>query len=820
MARNGGRKLLDPPSDPVNVTAMRKGNPQDDEDDFDASEPEEEGYEEEDDGASSLNDPDVTQLGQTPKIGGGYGGRSRRSEMFGEEADTGVGRATSPRLFAQASQFPTCVQLRVWKWENGVPVGLGTIDATALEEDFVRKFYSAMPRRGEGRAQFRLRPIDIRGHELGQEITTVISEHHSAIKQMREAEEEEREMRMYGRGGGRFRGDDDGRNGGTPQVIVEAPHQSDSGEHMSHIADRMLEVVESRAKALEEALEIERDRLREEEGRRAQERIDLATNAAQGVQALTERAMKDEAQRAERALRAQQEQSQMLVTTLTSIFAQQQGMSAQQAEAQRRADEYRLEQERQRADRERREVEDRLRREREEYEARRVKDREEAEHRLRIEREEAARKFEQAKMELEMRLQREREELDRKERREREEAERREKWFAEERLRREEREAREAREREEARARREEKEREEARMREAERERKEKLEREDKERRELLVKEELREREAERQRQHELRVKEMEATAARDREHAERMASMARLELEAKSNVAGTDPLGNAMKMFAQFGIPPEEVFPRMFGTKRAGEEDEEGEEKSPGWMAALPAAMGMMGEFAKAMAAKNAAAPAPRPAPQYMAPQQAAPPPMPPPQYIAPPVAQRPVPRQNVQRPPPVRTLPPPSDIPSGLDEVAGVSDNGVIRMVPPSSLGEGERTGTMRVVPNDEPAPAPAPAPAQRPQQANLSEMAAGAGLNLKAQKAARTGLRNLVKKVAASEEEKWEELIATAIMQEINIYHYVNAVTVRAAMLEGGANEELAARVMSAMRSSEMVPKDLPYGDGGEG
>ena len=818
MARNGGRKLLDPPSDPVNVTAMRKGNPQDDEDDFDASEPEEEGYEEEDDGASSLNDPDVTQLGQTPKIGGGYGGRSRRSEMFGEEADTGVGRATSPRLFAQASQFPTCVQLRVWKWENGVPVGLGTIDATALEEDFVRKFYSAMPRRGEGRAQFRLRPIDIRGHELGQEITTVISEHHSAIKQMREAEEEEREMRMYGRGGGRFRGDDDGRNGGTPQVIVEAPHQSDSGEHMSHIADRMLEVVESRAKALEEALEIERERLREEEGRRAQERIDLATNAAQGVQALTERAMKDEAQRAERALRAQQEQSQMLVTTLTSIFAQQQGMSAQQAEAQRRADEYRLEQERQRADRERREVEDRLRREREEYEARRVKDREEAEHRLRIEREEAARKFEQAKMELEMRLQREREELDRKERREREEAERREKWFAEERLRREEREAREAREREEARARREEKEREEARMREAERERKEKLEREDKERRELLLKEELREREAERQRQHELRVKEMEATAARDREHAERMASMARLELEAKSNVAGTDPLGNAMKMFAQFGIPPEEVFPRMFGTKRAGEEDEEGEEKSPGWMAALPAAMGMMGEFAKAMAAKNAAAPAPRPAPQYMAPQQAAPPPMPPPQYIAPPVAQRPVPRQNVQRPPPVRTLPPPSDIPSGLDEVAGVSDNGVIRMVPPSSLGEGERTGTMRVVPNDE--PAPAPAPAQRPQQANLSEMAAGAGMNLKAQKAARTGLRNLIKKVAVSDEEKWEELIATAIMQEINIYHYVNAVTVRAAMLEGGASEELAARVMSAMRASEMVPKDLPYGDGGEG
>ncbi|MBU6180198.1 MAG: hypothetical protein KGR69_11070, partial [Verrucomicrobia bacterium] len=400
------------------------------------------------------------------------------------------------------------------------------------------------------------------------------------------------------------------------------------------------------------------------------------------------------------------------------------------------------------------------------------------------------------------------------------------KWFAEERLRREEREAREAREREEARARREEKEREEARMREAERERKEKLEREDKERRELLLKEELREREAERQRQHELRVKEMEAQAARDREHAERMASMARLELEAKSNVAGTDPLGNAMKMFAQFGIPPEEVFPRMFGTKRNGEDGEDDEEKSPGWMAALPAAMGMMGEFAKAMAAKNAGAPPPRQAPpQYMAPQQVAPPPMPQ-QYIAPP-APRPAPRPGVQRPPAPNRLPPPPLADVSLDALAegapamgapSPNADGVIRMVPQSSLAETERVGTMRVVPNEEEA-APMPAPVQRPTQANLSEQAAAAGLNLKAQKAARTGLRNLVKKVAAAEEEKWEELIAAAIMQEINIYHYVNAVTVRAGMLEAGASEELAARVMAAMRSSEMVPKDLPYGDGGE-
>lgn len=751
-----------------------------DDDDFDASEPEEDLP----DGAESdedLNDPDVTHLGAGPKIGGGYIGRgSRRSEMFGEDAEHAIGRATSPRLYAQASQFPTCVQLRVWKWENGVPTGLGTIDATSTEEDFVRKFFSAMPRRGEGRAQFRLRPIDIRGQELGQEVTTVISEHHAAIRQLREAEEEEREMRMYGRG--RFRGDDE--NAGTPQVVVEAPHGGDGGEHMTHVVDRMLEVVEARAKALEDSLEMERDRLREEEQRRAQERIDLATNAAQGVQALTERAMKDEAARSERAMRVQQEQSQVLVTTLTSIFAQQASMAAQQAEAQRRADEYRLEQERQRAERERRENEDRIKREREEYEFRRAREREEAEVRLKQEREEAIRKFEQQKIELEMRLAREREELDRKERREKEEREARERWFAEERARREEREAREAKEREEARA-----------------------------RREAIEREEIRERDAERSRQHELRIKEMEAQAQRDREHAERMAAMQRLELEAKHNVANSDPLANTMKLFSQFGIPPEEIFPRVFGFGGKDKDDEDEEEKTPGWVAALPAAMGMMGEFAKAMAARSGAAAAaqPRPQPQYVAPPPP-PPQRPQQQYIAgPPQQQRPralppraaPPPMPEMEPVPARERPVVRPAPEAAPPVREAPEGSVIRMVPPTSLEEtaGEAPATVR------------------PSQGSLSDMAAAAGMTLKAQKAARTGLRALIKKVSASEEEKWEELIGTAIMQEINIYHYVNAVTVKAAMLEGGADEALATRVMAAMRTSELVPKDIPYGDGGE-
>ena len=112
----------------------------------------------------------------------------------------------------------------------------------------------------------------------------------------------------------------------------------------------------------------------------------------------------------------------------------------------------------------------------------------------------------------------------------------------------------------------------------------------------------------------------------------------------------------------------------------------------------------------------------------------------------------------------------------------------------------------------------PEPMPEQVEAPKP-TLSQMASEAGMSPKAQKSARVGLRALIKKLAGSEEKDWEELIGTAILKEINIYYYVKAVTVKAAMLECGADEELAGRVMTAMRASSSVPGDLPYGDGGE-
>jgi hypothetical protein len=145
----------------------------------------------------NLNNPDVTTLHDPPLIGG----KARKAEIFGEPADT-LGRVTSPRMLSQAANMPTATQFRVWRWENGVPSALGAIDAEASEDDFIRQFYAAMPGEGEGRLQFRFRPVDIRGVELGKEFTVTISEYHETLARLRakkkaEAQKEQQPHMMY-----------------------------------------------------------------------------------------------------------------------------------------------------------------------------------------------------------------------------------------------------------------------------------------------------------------------------------------------------------------------------------------------------------------------------------------------------------------------------------------------------------------------------------------------------------------------------------------------------------------------------------------------
>ena len=692
------KRLPEPPTDDTVISNAALQFDEDDfDDDFDDDTPKpRRGDFDDEDGAMGLNDPDIEHLGEGPSIGGGGG---RHDDMYGSSAEYAMGRSMSPRLYVQAAQFPTCAQLRVWKWENGIPVGLGAIDATATEEDLVRRFGSAMPKKGEGRGQFKLRPIDIRGQELGQEVTLVISEHHAAIQAMRAAEE-----------------DDRGSGGGVH--VINGSGGSEAYGEMGRMFEHALEAAESRTNVLEQALERERDRIRQEDIQRAQERVDLATNAAQGVQALTERMMGDESKRAERAMNMQNQQSQTLVTTLSSIFSQQQGMMQQSTDQQRRNDEFRLEQERQRADRERTDAENRMRLQQQEWERKRSSEREEGDHKLKMEREEAQRKFEQHRLELEARLQREREEMERKERKERDDAERRDRWLSEERNRREERMSREQSERE-----------------------------------------------ADRNRQHERMLKDAETSAQRDREHAERMMQLSKIEMENKVSAGGMNVLGNAAGMLKQFGIEPNQILPKLFSP-------DEDEDKGGGWLEALPSILGAAAEMAKA----RVAPPAPQPQIGMMQRPALSDPRMDPRVYGTDPfMAEAPASPEMFQAPPP---MPEPMPIMDVEEEEQAVTET-----------------------PNQK-------------HTRELSTLAADAGLPLRAQKNARVELRTLVRKLRDASPDDWQDHILTSLSQELSIYHYVQAVTVRSALAEAGADGELADAVCAAMQQSSMVPADLRY------
>jgi hypothetical protein len=502
---------------------------------------------------ADLNDPDVVTLGEPPLVGKKF---NDPTNMYGYEAEP-VGRASSPLLYASAAQFPSATQLRVWKWENGVPNGIGAIDAQATEEDFIRRFFTAMPRRGEGRGQYKIRPIDIRGHELGKEATISISEHHAYLQDLRQQKEEENNVsntpaQVFGPG----RGGDVIVNGGGDAG------GSAYAEEMGRMFEQQQEFSERQTQMYQEQLERERAELRMLEKERAEERVRTAERAASTVEVMTNRLMQTDKSRSEEVLAMTKDQNNLMLSTLTTVFSQQSAAQREAAERQRQMDELKAKQDREFFERQRQEMEIRRAQEREEAEARRRAEREEFEARRRLEKEEWERRQAELKMEMERRAEKERQELlmraqqmeaerirwqaemERRERTEREERERRDRAEREERERKEkmefermERERAEAERRETAR--REEMARIERLERDRiERERQELLlrmerEKQDLERRESLRREELQREENRRREELQLSLKQMEISTSRDREHAERMMEMARQEREA-----------------------------------------------------------------------------------------------------------------------------------------------------------------------------------------------------------------------------------------------------------------------------------------------
>lgn len=820
----------------------------------------------------NLNNPDMDTFGEPPMLGANTG----TSEMFGIEAQT-LGRATSPKLYAQASQFPTAVQFRVWRWENGIPVGIGSIDAEATEDDFIRQFYGAMPKEGDGRFQFRLRPVDLRGKELGKEFTINISEHHAELTRMRKQREKKEESRPMAN---------------DPLIISQG---SDSGgayaEEMGRMFEQAVATAERRTDLLQSTLEEERNRLREEEKARYQERIAVASQSAEVVQKMTERLLETDRLRSQEQLKAQEGQSHLLLQTLTTVFSQQQAAARDQAERNRMADEAKIKQDREfferqrqedqiRRERERQELEAQRLRDREEYERKRQQEKEEADRRLAIERErlvlEQKRIEEQRKYELEqLRLEQERREreaarqreiekaeLDRKLERERLEMERQRLVAKEEQERlRLEIESRRALEKEEWErkriAEREEAERRERSDRERiERERQDfqfRMEREKMEREEAMLrrKEELEREERRRKEEVELRLKQIEIEAQRARDHQERMAEQARLDREAQREAQERrDRIEREAREAADRERQRQHDMQlrEMESAQQRDREHQErmlqlqrhaGGEGGGGGLGGLLESLGLeapeilekifggskggeedSGWLSAVTKAIGPLAEFGKAALTAKAEQQR--------QIAA--MSKRPrLPAgpmaQLIQTPEGPRMVMMPGASPAPVN--IPLAHEAVETEVPPvQAKPAAPKQGKPFEAKAQEKSPAPkveaaseskvtkSEEPVAPVTQTDLMTRARKAGMSLLDQKKARKALRQLAGKLETTDEADWLGILTEAVTSEISIYHYIKAVTVEAALTEATQNEELKARVIAAMRNSGMVPEDVPY------
>lgn len=727
------------------------------------------------DDAASFNDPSVVQLDDPMLIGG-----RMSSGGFGDTVVGPIGRATSPKLFAQAAQFPTVTQLRCWQWDNGVPVSLGCIDAGATEEDFVEHFLDAMPRKGEGKRQFKIRPIDINGSELGHEATFFISSNHSKLKNLRDDDDD-----FFGEFNPGGRGNDLGR-----------------------MYDRILDLNDRKAHELTSSLQDERERLRSIEDERAQERIDMAVNTAQGIQALTERMLQDEQRRAEHALKTQSVQTETMMNTMAQIFGQQQNMQQIAMEQQRRADQLRVDQEQQRSERERLDLEERRRRDREEATDRRDRERREMElkwkemedqrrwerEQLRIqvdkEKEEYERKrqedylrmqrdieqqrlrVEQERLQFEQRLSREREEMLLKAKLDREEAERKE------RLEREYRDREEQRRRDEILLRQQQiesqaqrdKEHQERLMQIASSERE--AQRAASERQAQLEREARKNEDKERERRHAMMMKELEMTRQRDREHSEKMFSLQQREIDVKAAGGLDSLLPKAAMVISSLGLEPVDVLRSVLGRGEVG--DEAGGDDSGGsWSENLPKILGLVGDVVKMGSGRQAGIP--QAMPQAMLGSNA------------------------------------------GLDSLMMQQQMVQEEMARMQAMQQPQRQPDLNQYypPPQQPQQGPVVDVTPPPPQPSTSDLATGAGLALGEQRNARKALRKLVKDLGKSEESTWEEKITSALMNEFNIYNYIVAVTARRAIMEAGSSPDLCEKIVVALQGSSLVPDDLPYG-----
>jgi len=446
----------------------------------------------------------VDHLPPPPEIGGSSG----YSDIHGSGASVVGGRSTSPRLFTQAAGHPTVHQLRVWKIENGVPVGLGSIDATASEEDLVRHFAAAMPKPGESKGTFKVRPIDGDGREMGMEASVIIGEHHAALQRQRR--------------------------------VAAAATAASMPMPGSTLPTDVLRLMERAIDQTRASLDAERHRSRDLMDQIADERMNVASNATTSIQAMSEKMLDAEAQRARMSLESAGSYHQQAADNQAAFFQTQMDLLRQDRSR-----------EGERAERERMNTEDRFARTLAEMEIQRQRQAEEAERRRREEREAWERRMEEMRLENQRKAQ--------------------------------EAEARRASER--------------AALDRAEK--RQQAERAEQRRRETVEREA---RDKARQRDHEMKLRQMELEQSQQRDHAERMMQLQQAQLAATMAQAagkGGGGIKNTLKeitgVLAMLGMEPRDVLERF--TSPAGGEGPGGAQ----WAELAGKLMGTVGEVAKA---------------------------------------------------------------------------------------------------------------------------------------------------------------------------------------------------------------------------
>ena len=500
----------------------------------------------------------VDHLPPPPEIDGDGG----YTEIDGEVANTLPGRSSSPRLFVQGAGHPTVTQLKVFRMENGLPVSLGAIGAEATEDDLVRQFSRSMPIKGEGRIQFRFRPIDGDNRELGVESSLWMSENHSAIQRMQAMN-----ASISGSNGS-------GINitglGGMPPEIFSLMSKTLDRSHASVDDERL------RSRTIMDQI--------------ASERVGLANNVTTSMQSMSDRMLTAESSRASAALEAENNRNRQASDSMAAFFQSQLEMMSGQRDSDRMRMQSERETSNQYAERMRKEENDRAERERAREGQRLEREQNDWQRRLTEVRGEQESKAAAAIRDAERQDQRRREESDTR----REQEDRR--WQREMELMRQQREI----EREEQR-RREELSREETRRREETFMRAQASEREERERQRALEREEQQRRELAQQRDHEWRLKQLEIEAGQKREHDKQMAQVQQMQMAAAmqaANGAKTDLKGllvEAAGFLTAVGVEPKDLIQR-FVSPPAVETDNTG-----AWADLAGKVIGSVGEVAKA---------------------------------------------------------------------------------------------------------------------------------------------------------------------------------------------------------------------------